>query len=244
MAAELKILYEDSSCMVIDKPAGIVVHAGEDGKYAGNTVSDAILHKISKELCRKEFCGSGRVGIVHRLDKDTSGVLIIAKTLKGYEDLVKQFKERRIHKIYLALVFGKLKHLEGIIDSPIGRNLNDRKKMWVQSEDFGRQAVSHYKVIKEFNVVNGVMASLIEVKIETGRTHQIRVHMSAIGYPVIGDATYGKKKINAIFAKKFGLNRQFLHAHEISFVSPKTKKTVSVRSDLSDDLNSVLEKLS
>lgn len=239
MKPELNILYEDSSCMVIDKPAGIVVHPGEDGKHAGETVSDAILPKISKELCK-----SDRPGIVHRLDKDTSGVLIVAKTLKGYENLVKQFKERQIHKIYLALVFGKLKYPEGIIDSPIGRNLNDRKKMWVQSEEFGKEAKSRYKVIKEFNVVNGVMASLIEVKIETGRTHQIRVHMSAIGYPVIGDAVYGKKKINAIFTKKFGLSRQFLHAHEISFVSPKTKKTVSVRSELSDDLKEILEKLS
>ncbi|MEK7127034.1 MAG: RluA family pseudouridine synthase [Patescibacteria group bacterium] len=235
---ELKILYEDASCMVIDKPAGIVVHPGENGKYVGKTISDAVLHKISKGL-RK----SDRPGIVHRLDKDTSGVLIVAKTLKGYENLVQQFKERQVRKIYFALVFGKLKYPEGIIDSPIGRNLNDRKKMWVQSEEFGRKAVSQYKVVKEFNVANGIMASLIEVKIETGRTHQIRVHMSAIGHPVIMDSTYGKKKINVVFGKKFGLGRQFLHAHEISFIYPKTKKTVLVRAELSDDLKDVLEKL-
>lgn len=234
----MKILYEDDSCFVIDKPAGMVVHPGEDGYYKNKTVVDAVSDKIET--------GTGdtmRPGIVHRLDKDTSGVLIIAKNQVGYEDLAAQFQSRAVDKVYLTLVKGKMEHPEAKIDSPVARSLNNRKKMGISGEDDGKKAVTEYKVLDVYKIENQAVSFLL-VRIKTGRTHQIRVHMAAIGHSVVGDKNYGNKKVNKLFLKKCGLQRQFLHAAKIKFRSPSTRKIISVHSDLPVDLKIVISSLS
>jgi len=234
---DVEILYEDKDFMVVNKPAGIVVHVGEGGRHATGTLMHALLDKIDKDAGPRE-----RLGIVHRLDKDTSGVLIVAKTKFGYDYFVKLFKERKIKKYYVALLYGKPLHDEGIIDSPIGRNLKQRKKMGITAESEGKKAVSRYRVLENFNYENKVL-SLVEVDILTGRTHQIRVHMQAIDCPVVGDKAYGNKKVNSIFEKDFLLKRQFLHAEKVVFEHPKTGKKMNIKADLSIDLKNVLKKL-
>lgn len=233
---DLRILYECKDFMVIDKPAGVVVHPGESGHTKG-TVVNALLDKIDEDVGEV-----GRPGIVHRLDKDTSGVLIVAKTKRGYKHFVEQFKGRKVRKVYLALVKGELEHKEGVIDSPISRNVRNRKKMGLVSEREGKRAVSRYKIVKEYEIDKGSFVSLVEVQIETGRTHQIRVHMAGIGHPVIGDNAYGTESFNRRFKEKFGLKRQFLHAEELEFVDLDGKKK-KIASDLPKDLDNVLTKL-
>lgn len=220
----VEILYEDKACFAVCKPAGLVVHPDAGGKYAGETLADLVSEKITGG------------GLVHRLDKDTSGVLVVAKTSDALENLRLQFKEHRVEKVYLALVKGILPHKEGIIDSPIARRIFNKTKMGVTGE--GRSAVSHYKVVKEFAGPFGV--SLLEVRIETGRMHQIRVHLAAIGYPVVGDKIYGNRKFNRKFAENYGLKRQFLHAWKLKFQSPLGKK-VAVEAGLPDELKRVVE---
>lgn len=229
----MRILYEDDSCLVVNKPANILVHPKEGEKDLKGTVIAAFLDKIQKN----DFTDF-RPGVVHRLDKDTSGVLLLAKNKSAYDDLVGQFKTRTIKKSYLALVRGIMQHKEAVIDSPIGRSLRNRKKMALVTLSLGKNAVSEYKVIKEFGNV-----SLLRVKIRTGRTHQIRVHMAGIGHPVVGDSIYGDKKFNKVFEEKFGLERQFLHAEMIKFKSPDTKRLKTVSSKLPSDLETVLAKL-
>ncbi len=233
---DLKVLYECEDFMVIEKPAGVVVHPGESGHMKG-TVVNALLDKIDEGVGEV-----GRPGIVHRLDKDTSGVLIVAKTKRGYKHFVEQFKGRKVQKVYLTLVKGVPEHKEGVIDSPISRNVRSRKKMGLVSEREGRKAISRYKIVKEYETLKGSFVSLVEVQIETGRTHQIRVHMAGIGYPVVGDNTYGMGSFNRRFKEKFGLKRQFLHAKELEFVDLDGKKKKIV-SDLPRDLSEVLAKL-
>jgi len=228
---EIKILFEDENYMVIDKPAGIVVHPSETGHRKG-TVVNALLDKIEKGV-GEDF----RPGIVHRLDKDTSGALIVAKTKMGYDHFVEQFKKRKVKKEYLALVKGILIHKVGIIDSPISRDVKSRKKMGLVSEKEGKRAISKYEVKEEFDDL-----SLVEVEIETGRTHQIRVHMAAIDHPVIGDNTYGVGSYNRRFKEKYGLKRQFLHAEKLEFKDLEGKKKKIVV-DLPKDLRNVLSKL-
>lgn len=236
----IPILYEDKDVLVVNKPYGMIVHAVDGAKSVSGTLVNAVLDKIKKG----EFEGL-RPGIVHRIDKDTSGALVVARNKKAYDNLVEQFKERKVGKVYLSLVCGILKHPEGIIESPIGRAIVDRKKMRVTSESDGKVAISIYKTLKTFKVANGKYScSLVEVRIKTGRTHQIRVHMSALGNPVIGDETYGNRKINAFFKEKFALERQFLHAHKLTFVSPATKKEVAITADLPSDLENVITLLS
>ncbi len=233
---ELKILYEDESCFVIDKPAGMVVHPGEGETHLSGTVANAILSKVDPDAGEKD-----RPGIVHRLDKDTSGALLIAKTKKAYDFFVSQFKEGKVGKEYVVLVFGEPSHSIGKIDSPIGRSLKDRKKMAVMRE--GRYAVTDYEVEKVFESYDEGVVSLLKVGIPTGRTHQIRVHMSAIGYPVVGDDVYGETRRNRKFKERFGLKRQFLHAQKISFVSPDGDEKISVISSLPSELQRVLSSL-
>ncbi|NIA01928.1 MAG: RluA family pseudouridine synthase [Nitrospirae bacterium] len=228
---EIEILFEGKDYLVIDKPAGIVVHPSETGHSKG-TVVNALLDKVDKGV-GEEF----RPGIVHRLDKDTSGALIVAKTKEGYKYFVEQFKKRKVKKEYLALVKGILIHKEGIIDSPISRDVKSRKKMGLASEKEGKRAVSKYKVKEEFDDL-----SLVEVEIETGRTHQIRVHMAAIDHPVVGDNTYGVGSYNRRFKEKYGLRRQFLHAERLEFKDLEGKKKKIVV-DLPEDLKNVLSKL-
>lgn len=228
---DLEILFEDKDYLVIDKPAGIVVHPSETG-YSKGTVANALLDKVDEGV-GEEF----RPGIVHRLDKDTSGALIVAKTKEGYTHFVEQFKKRKVKKEYLALVKGILIHKEGIIDSPISRDVKSRKKMGLVSEKEGKRAVSKYKVKEEFDDL-----SLVEVEIETGRTHQIRVHMSAIDHPVVCDNTYGIGSYNRRFKEKYGLRRQFLHAERLEFKDLEGKKKKIVV-DLPEELKNVLSKL-
>ncbi len=230
---ELEILYENDDLFVINKPAGMVVHPSDDGQNMRGTVASAVMGKV------EEGVGANlRPGIVHRLDKETSGALVIAKTEKAYTELVRMLKARDVKKKYYALVYGGFADKEGIIDSPIGRALNDRKKMRVSDENTGREAITAYKVVDEFDF-DREKFSLLDVRIMTGRTHQIRVHMSAIGHPVVGDDKYGNRKINVLFKKMFGLDRQFLHAYSVEF--DFFGEHIYAKDDLPEDLESVLE---
>ncbi len=235
-----EIMYEDKACLVINKPAGVVVHAGNDGKHFSGTVVNAILGKIKKG----EFVGSARPGIVHRLDKDTSGALLLAKTEKALADLAAQFKKRKVFKSYDAMVFGRMEHPVGMVDSPIGRSPADRKKMAILGADGGgKEAKSKYRVVKEFVIPDIGVVSLLQVQIMTGRTHQIRVHLAAIGHPVVGDEVYGSTNLNARFRAKFGLKRQFLHAGDLAFVSPETGEEVKIKVPMDGTLESITREL-
>lgn len=230
----LDIIYEDKNILVINKPAGLVVHPDQSG-HKTRTLVNAILHHC-KDL--SGISGELRPGIVHRLDKNTSGLLVIAKNDKAHQYLSNQIKNRKVKKIYWALIKNHLSPKEGVIEAPIGRSTKNRKKMDIKWTKKGKYALTHYKVLKEF-----ANCSLLEIQIITGRTHQIRVHLSAIGHPVIGDNEYGDSKINKIFAEK-GLTRQFLHAKELSFKNPSTEKKVTFSSDLPEYLERILSTLS
>jgi 23S rRNA pseudouridine1911/1915/1917 synthase len=221
----VKILYEDDDLLVVDKPAGLTVHPAPG--HPDHTLINAILSHLSNLTVQQS---NVRPGIVHRLDKDTSGVMLVAKNTSALANLSYQFKSRSIKKVYITLVKGHLEPKRGIIEAPIGRDSGDRKKMSVTGESRGRQARTHYRVIK-YPGKN----TLLEITLETGRTHQIRVHLAAIGYPVIGDATYGAK--SALF------NRQFLHAHRLGFKLPSNGEYVEFESPLPDDLEKALSKL-
>lgn len=233
---DLKVVHDDEDFMVVEKPAGMVVHPGEGEKYLTGTVANKV---------RGQVTGFGsddtRPGIVHRLDKDTSGLIIVAKNPEAKEYFAKQFKTRKVEKKYWALVEGIFKEKAGVIEAPIARSRAQRKQMVVNS-DGGRYAKSIYRVKEEFKLKEGTV-SLVEVEIETGRTHQIRVHMKAIGHVVIGDASYGKKTLNDKFRVNYGLKRQFLHAGELAFIPPGAKKIIRLVCELPDDLSSVLKKL-
>jgi 23S rRNA pseudouridine1911/1915/1917 synthase len=230
----LDVLYEDEDFFVVNKPAGMVVHPSEDGQNMKGTLVNLILDKVEEGVG-----GNLRPGIVHRLDKDTSGAIVIAKKKKSYEALVEKFKNREIKKTYICLVSDFLEHKEGIIDSPISRADTDRKKMAVSGKE-GREAITEYKVIKEYDFKK-YRSSLLEVNLKTGRTHQIRVHMSVLGHPVIGDIKYGNRKINQFFEEKHGIKRQFLHARDLEF--ELNGKKISVKAPLSKDLEDVLDKI-
>jgi 23S rRNA pseudouridine1911/1915/1917 synthase len=221
-AIPLNILYEDNDLIVIDKPAGMTVHPAP-GHYE-HTLVNAILAHLP-DLKEVE---THRPGIVHRLDKDTSGLIIVAKNETAHMRLSDQFKSRTVAKTYLALVVGRLNQKEGIIESNIGRHPRDRKRMAVTSR--GRQSRTEYKVIEYVGNY-----TLLEVRPRTGRTHQIRVHLAAIDFPVVGDATYGTKSDY--------LSRQFLHAHKLAFRLPSTGEFVEFKSDLPPDLVKALEKI-
>ncbi len=230
---DLKVLFEDSDLLVIDKNAGMVVHPGTGDSHRDDSLVNAILHHCGSEL--SGIGGVKRPGIVHRLDKDTSGLIVVAKNDKAHESLSSQFKDRTVSKIYLALVLGKLEHGNGKIIAPIARDRHDRKKMAVTAEGHGKEAVSKYEVVKQYDDF-----ALLKIKILSGRTHQIRVHLSAIGHPVAGDNVYGNVKTNKKLEKACGLNRQFLHASEIEFQHPNGKRKIKLKSDLPEDLEKVL----
>lgn len=202
---DIEILYEDNDIVVVNKPQGMVVHPAA-GNYSG-TLVNALLKKCDN---LSGINGVIRPGIVHRIDKDTSGVLVVAKNDNAHRSLANQFKEHSVKRAYIALAEGKIKDDEGIIDLPIGRHHTQRKKMDVVKEG-GRRAVTHYKVLERFKD-----STLIEARLETGRTHQIRVHMAHIGHPLVGDPLYGYKK------QKFKLNGQALHAQLLGFIHPLT----------------------
>lgn len=220
----IDILYEDNDIIVVNKPKGLVVHPAIGNP--DNTLVNAIM-----EICKDTLSGIGgeiRPGIVHRLDKDTSGVIIIAKNDLAHINISNQIKNRQTKKIYMAIVRGVIKENEATINMPIARSTKDRKKMAVSKK--GKEAVTHFKVIKRYNGY-----TLIEVKIDTGRTHQIRVHMSEIGYPIVGDYIYSNGK------NPFGVVGQMLHAQKISFVHPTTNKNMEIEAPLPKYFKDVIE---
>jgi 23S rRNA pseudouridine1911/1915/1917 synthase len=217
----LRIVYEDNDLMVVDKPAGMTVHPAPG--HHGHTLVNAVLAHVP-DLVDME--GTDRPGIVHRLDKDTSGLIIVAKNVTAHMMLAEQFKNRTIAKTYIALVKGRVSPDHGVIEGEIGRDPRDRKRMAVIRG--GRQASTEYIVVRH---VDG--CTLLEVKPRSGRTHQIRVHLAAAGFPIIGDAIYGVKS-------QF-LKRQFLHAHRLTFRLPSTGMPVSFSSELPADLADALK---
>lgn len=216
----LDVLYEDEHLIVVNKKKGMVVHPAA-GNYDG-TLVNALLYYCKGRL--SDINGVLRPGIVHRIDKDTSGILVVAKTNKGYEGLSALFKKHDIKRVYHALVEGIIKEEEGTIDAPIGRNENDRLKMSVNLKN-GKNAVTHFRVLKR-----NATTTLIEVALETGRTHQIRVHMAYIRHPIVGDSTYGKK--NQLKAK----NGQLLHASLLGFIHPVTGEYMEFKAQMPDEL--------
>lgn len=223
----LDIVYEDSDLLVVNKPRGMVVHPAP-GNYSGTLVNALLYH------CKDSLSGINgvlRPGIVHRIDKDTSGLLIVAKNDKAHIGLAEQIKEHSFTREYNAVVCGHLKEYEGTVCAPIGRNPKDRKKMCV-TENNSKNAVTHYKVINEYEGY-----SHISLRLETGRTHQIRVHMAYIGHPVAGDFVYGNDKKSAY------LNGQCLHAIKIGFVHPITNEYLEFNSELPDYFKEFLNRL-
>ncbi len=229
----LDIVYEDKDIIVINKPPGIVVHPA-----AGNergTLVNALLHH-----CR-DISGIGgcvRPGVVHRLDKDTSGLMVFAKNDASHKGLSAQIKNREVKKIYVALVHGKMKDQAGVIDAPIGRHPVHRKKMAVltAANVKKREALTYYKVIKRLSA-GKEQYTLVELDLKTGRTHQIRVHLSHIGHPVVGDSVYSRKKCSIDAA------RQLLHAVMLSFHHPVTGRSLEFRSDIPGDMKQIIEQL-
>ena len=221
----LDIVYEDEDLLVVNKPKGMVVHPAH-GNYTG-TLVNALLHHCGNSL--SGINGVIRPGIVHRIDKNTSGLLIVAKNDASHLKLAEQIKEHSFTREYEAVACGYFKDTEGTVDAPIGRHKTDRKKMCVTSEN-SRNAVTHYSVIKQY----GGYAHL-RLRLETGRTHQIRVHLSYIGHPVLGDEVYGKPYK--------GLEGQCLHARKIGFIHPSTGEYMEFQSELPDYFISVLTRL-
>lgn len=246
----LDVIYEDKDIIVLNKPAGIVVHPSESGGHSSDSLVNALMFHYGKSF--KGISGDLRPGIVHRLDKDTSGVLVVAKNDLAMQSLMAQFSGRKVSKKYVVLVAGVVKPARAIIDSPIGRSNNDRKRMAISSEEKGRKSVTEYEVKKYLSDESGKggggrdvggVYSLLSINLKTGRTHQIRVHMDAVGYPVVGDIIYGKDKINKHFEREYGLKRQFLHAASLTLTHPRTNKKITFESDLPNDLSKVLEGL-
>lgn len=212
----LDIVYEDNDVIVINKPQGMIVHPAA-GVYNGTLVNALLNH--CKDL--SGINGVARPGIVHRIDKDTSGVLVVAKNDNSHNKLSEQFKDHSMTRAYIALVEGILKKDEGTIDAPLGRHPVERIKIAVVKD--GRRAVTHYRVLERFN-----SNTLVECVLETGRTHQIRVHMAHIGHPLVGDPVYGHKK------QRFNLKGQMLHAKKLGFIHPSTGEYIEFQSDLPD----------
>ncbi len=243
----LNIVYEDDHLIIIDKSAGLVVHPAY-GNYRG-TLVNAMVHHMYPNLDGKPIAADSiRPGLVHRIDKNTSGLMVIAKNEVAMSHLAKQFFDRSINRLYKALVWGDLKDDEGTIDAHVGRSLKNRKVMDVFPDgSHGKHAVTHYKVLERFGYV-----TLVECKLETGRTHQIRVHMKHIGHPLFSDETYGGDKIlkGTVFTKyrQFVENcfammpRQALHAYTIGFMHPFSHEFMRFESPLPEDMKNVIEK--
>lgn len=239
----LDIIYEDDRVAVVDKPAGMVVHPAA-GNYEG-TLINALMHHFSETIGRQY--DPVRPGLVHRLDKDTSGLLVIAKDERGLAFLQRELKERRIERHYKAICWGNLEPNRGTIDLPIGRSDRDRKKMVVYPR-VGREAVTHYEVLERLG-----LADLVLLKLETGRTHQIRVHLSHYGHPIAGDPTYGGR--SKYIRRLQGTNRQAatrlmgillrqaLHAFRLEFPHPDDSRMLGFESELPEDISEALEYL-
>lgn len=221
----LEILYKDEYLVVVNKPSGMVVHPGT-GNERGTLVNALLYH--FPEL--KKVGPEERPGIVHRLDKETSGVIVVAKTLNAYKALQQQFKRREVEKVYSGLVWGRMPEREGILDWPIGRHYKHGERISVKT-DKPRSAETHYSVQEELSDF-----TLLEIRPVTGRTHQIRVHLAASGHPVVGDSRYGRRK------SKIKCPRLFLHASSLSFIHPDKDEKVAFTSPLPGDLKKFLEK--
>ncbi len=225
-AIPLSVMYEDADVVVVDKPAGMVVHPAPG--HLNGTLVNALLARYPDIT----VSGDLRPGIVHRIDRDTSGLLVVARNDRARHYLQDQQQARTMAKVYLAVIDGRLKEPEGVIDAPIGRHSVDRKRMGVMAD--GRFARTHWRVIEELGDY-----TLIEARLETGRTHQIRVHFSYKSRALLGDPLYGPRKPRATF----GLTRQFLHAHRLGFLLPSTGDWAEFESPLPPDLAEALEKL-
>ncbi|HUG60290.1 MAG TPA: RluA family pseudouridine synthase, partial [Methylomirabilota bacterium] len=245
----LDVVFEDGHLIVIDKPAGLVVHPAA-GNWTG-TLVNALIHHCGDSL--SGIGGVRRPGIVHRLDKDTSGLMVVAKTDKAHAGLARQFADHGrtgpLERAYLAVVWGSLEPYRGTIDAPLGRSATDRTKIAVVKTG-GREAITHYEVVRRFpeNAGRAAVASLVECRLETGRTHQIRVHMAAAGHPLLGDQDYGRgflTKANKLpdhvaeLVKTFP--RQALHAFLIAFQHPVTDNILRFESELPQDMSILIE---
>lgn len=243
---ELNIVYEDADVMVLNKPAGLVVHPGS-GNYSGTLLNGIAwyLHEKDPSISEETL---PRFGLVHRIDKNTSGLLLLAKNQKAMSQLAKQFFDHKVKRKYIALVWGDFKDEEGTVVAHVGRNLRFRKLFDAYPEgDHGKEAITHYKVLERFNYV-----TLMECELETGRTHQIRVHMKHIGHPLFNDETYGGDKIvkGTVFARyrQFVDNcfaicpRHALHAKTLGFIHPQTGNEMFFDTELPNDMKEVIEK--
>ncbi|BCU82229.1 putative RNA pseudouridine synthase YlyB [Polycladomyces abyssicola] len=219
----LDVRYEDEDVIVVNKPRGMVVHPAP-GNTSGTLVNALLAH------CRdlSGIGGVARPGIVHRIDKDTSGLLMVAKNDLAHQSLAAQLKAHSVDRIYLAIVHGNIPHNRGTVDAPIGRDPHDRKKMAINHKN-GKPAVTHFAVLEHWQ-----QASLIECKLETGRTHQIRVHMASIGHPLIGDPVYGPKK------NRYPIQGQALHAKVLGFDHPRTGKRIRLEAELPKDMEKLI----
>ena len=219
---DLDIVYEDDYLVIINKPSGLVVHPAV-GNYS-HTLVNGLLYHFNKISNKKSI----RPGIVHRLDKDTSGLMIVAKDDKIHDLLAGMIKNKKVERKYLALVWGVLRHEKGTIDAPIGRDINDRQKYTVTDIN-SKNSITHFKVIERFKEV-----TLLECKLDTGRTHQIRVHMEYIGHPIVNDPVYGRRKI----INDFG---QMLHSKSIKLIHPITNKELFFEVEPPKEFNEILE---
>ena len=249
----LNVVYEDKDLAVIDKPAGMMVHAGSgatDDARSRGTLVNALLHRFR---ALSSTGGELRPGIVHRLDKETSGLIIVAKNDRTHAALARKFSGREIRKTYFALVHGAVERAKGTIDAPIGRDPVRRTRMTTRVHENSRSAVSHYEVLRRLETRFGKF-TLVRVRIETGRTHQIRVHMASIGHPVVGDTLYGAARQLSTRALESGresrvvredlrLGRNFLHAAELAFTHPLTGKALTLTSPLPEELEAFLQRL-
>lgn len=231
----LSIVHEDADLIVVDKPAGLVVHPA-----AGNldgTLVNALLHHCAGQL--SGIGGVARPGIVHRIDKDTSGLLVVAKTDAAHEGLARQFKDHSIQRLYAAITYGVPVPATGTVDAWIGRSDADRKKMAVHREGRGKHAVTHYRVAKPLRG-----AALVECRLETGRTHQVRVHMAHLGHPLIGDPVYGKERKGfKSILETLGFKRQALHARTLGFIHPVSHERLQFESAIPADMQELLSQL-
>ncbi len=240
---DFAVLYEDEDLLVINKPAGLTVHPGA-GNY-DDTLVNGLLYRYQDKL--SNINGAERPGIVHRLDRDTTGLMVVAKNDFAHENLAKQIEERSVKRSYIAIVWGALKQANGVVDVNIGRSHSDRTKMKAL-EHGGKKAVTEFSCLK---ILRDQLFSLVECRLQTGRTHQIRVHMSHIGHSVVGDQVYGSndKKIKQVIDPEIracleNFKRQALHAYKLSFHHPRTKKTMEFEADLPYDMQNLLGFLS
>jgi 23S rRNA pseudouridine1911/1915/1917 synthase len=231
----LKVVFEDEHLLVVDKPAGLVVHPAA-GNFDG-TLVNALLHHCGGSL--SGIGGVARPGIVHRIDKDTSGLLVVAKTDVAHEGLARQFAAHSIDRRYLAIVNGVPIIREGTVDAPLARSSTNRKKIAIVEGDRGKRAVTHWKRLQVLRE-----AALVECRLETGRTHQVRVHMASIGHPLLGDPVYGRSgKAHAKTLNERQFHRQALHAAELGFTHPVTKHRLSFSSPMPSDMQELFNAL-